>query len=158
MMGSPILFLSFAPQRCRVSAASMKYKFTIPSCISIIYCSPDCTNNKDLALTAPFCFILRFSFLYSFHFSSLCLKALNFPKILWKFPRCRVLLWASVIPLVAMFRFLFQFHLWVTELYFFLLSPPSPHPSSAFFFPRISEKCFISLHLKMLWQSLELES
>lgn len=90
MMGSPILFLSSAPQMCRISAVSMKCKFTTPSYISIsIYCSLDRRNNKDLALTAPFCFILKFSFQHYFHFAVLCIKALIFSKVLQKFPRCR---------------------------------------------------------------------
>lgn len=138
------LFLSSAPQMRGTRAVSLKYKFTIPSYVSInIYCS-DCRNIKDLALTTPFCFILKFSFWHSFHFAVLCLKAMNFYKILWQFPRRRVLFWTSVIPLVAMFRFLFQLHLWVTEWPFFLLF--------FFFFLRISEKCSDFLPLKMLWQ------
>lgn len=95
----------------------------IPSCVSIIFCcSLGCRNSNDLALTTQFFF--KFFFWHSFHFAALCLKALNFSEIHWKFPRCSILLWASVVPLVTMFRFLFQLHLWVTELHFFFLFFP----------------------------------
>jgi len=93
-------------------------------------------------------------FLDSFHFGALYLNTQNLFKILCKFPRWRVLPWASVSPFVATFKFLSQLHL--SELCFLFQ-----------FFPSLSlvletpEKHFSSLPLKVFgnlnkWQLREL--